>query len=1650
MAKVTYRIFVSSPGDLGPERRLVDDTVARLNASLQGMSLDVYLSENDLYFAHRGPQEGIPPTRDFDLVVCLLWKRMGTQLLPASFDAADGRKRTGTEFEFETAVDAARRNRTEGGMPRPAVLVYRKTETVRFNADRVDEELAQYRALQAFFERWVRDVNGHYLGYANEFETAQQFSLMFERHLRDWLMLQRQEVVWDVAQRGSPFRGLEVFDRAHEAIYFGRDQCILDARARLKRAASGGFAALWIVGASGSGKSSLLRAGLLPSIERSEGFTRSVVFKPSELGNSLIVGLAARVVQALPELAGGSFRDGEAFARVCVESPVSARTAVETALDDWAAAEAGRRALDRAPATRLIIAIDQAEELLTSRSPSERDQFVALLLALLEGTRAWAVFSFRSDFYAALQRDARLNPLKDRAAQFDLGAPTPVELALMISEPARAAGLVMDVDEEQRSLAVEIAADTGGADSLPMLEFALNALFEQAQSRGEQVLRVADYLNMGRAAGALSTAAERILAQSPVAAQQAFPRVLRELVDLNLQSDNRMPASRACEMAHFSGDADALHLIDALSRPETRLLSLFDLDGKAHCRVSHESLFDRWPRAKEQIQADARRLDARRRLEEDAALWQEAAPADKPQRLLENLPLEEALDLRQHWPLAPMLAEFIDCSQEASRRRERRRKIVSAVIAAAAVIAMWMAIYAQYQRVRAERSEAQATRTLEEAARRSFGLMEDALASDDPAVAYAHLAESLRFRDTPHARLAASYQLQQVAFVPHTSFPDTSLVRAAFSPDGSRVLLTGSRESNVWETHTGRRLLPPLPHEPLGSSRFSSDGSRIIGTNTKGVHVWDAGSGKPVGEWLLQDTERKSPLVRNPRVSDDGSIAMIATGADVAMFDLKNNRPLVRRANVSRRTIAPQLARDGSLVATSPSLETVRLLDATTLQPTGTQPVLPPGSRVVCLAFGPDGSLLIGLNPGRVTIWNPARRSLVEVEGSPPGCRRLVFSPDGEALAAVTSDALEIWRTHDGRRIDRIAQAVPAQSPRARATVEFSPDAMRLVVTHDNNDVHQWLRYPLREIGAPLRHGTKLISARYSPDGTSILSIADDGKSRLWDARNGSATELVVRHGDEVTSMSPSPDGHWLATAATDGTMQIWSLLDGRPSGLRLDLSRGRGTFVQFSPDSSRVLTIDGNGNASLWDRASGKPVGEPFAPGTTVAAYSADGSLIATSDEHGVVTLRNADDLRTVGEPIRHDGAVSRLAFGPGAKSLLVINSDRVALWDLPSRIRRGVIEHGEPTVGVELSPRGDRLVTFDADTLRLWRVADMRRIDDGITVDGTLQSVHFSPDGEHLLTTTDTGVIHLLTDSGVRQATFTAASASTGAVYDSAGARVAIATDDGIELLDAHTLARLGPPLTTRQVLPLTSIAFCPNDRCLLGLNEDASVLIWNLVPTIDAPADAVGETLAVLGGVRINASGRIEVFADSEQVRTYANEILNWNRPELSAVVSWHFAARGERTVSPFSTLTQRSRNRESLEHLLSATGDGDSEEAQRIAAEIYTTAPEHPLIPLAMVTSGLVSEHRPLLIRTGLSRLLATTDAELASRGAQLLQEIDEPAAALNVADHALALDAADARAAAVRAWAQSRQQADPAFTPTAATSAPAAPPPAAAR
>jgi len=259
-----YKVFLSSPKDVRPERDRTETVIARLNAEHPGAALfSLTRWENQPYLADRTFQDQILSPGAHDLVVFILWKRLGTDL-PSAYNRADGTARTGTEYEFEQARDAREKRADQ----LPDILVYRKTAQVTFNEETVDIERAQKKALDQFWERWFRSDTGHFIAGFQSFADAGDFEQQFERNLRVWLRRRRaREVVWDIVTQGSPYRGLAPYEEEQSGLFFGRDADMGRARARFIEAAIGhesgrrGTSFLLILGASGAGKSSFLRAG---------------------------------------------------------------------------------------------------------------------------------------------------------------------------------------------------------------------------------------------------------------------------------------------------------------------------------------------------------------------------------------------------------------------------------------------------------------------------------------------------------------------------------------------------------------------------------------------------------------------------------------------------------------------------------------------------------------------------------------------------------------------------------------------------------------------------------------------------------------------------------------------------------------------------------------------------------------------------------------------------------------------------------------------------------------------------------------------------------------------------------------------------------------------------------------------------------------------------------------------------------------------------------------------------------------------------------------------------------------------------------------------------------------------------------------------
>ncbi|WP_036182094.1 ATP-binding protein [Palleronia rufa] len=302
------RIFLSSPGDVAEERARAQRVAERLGGLIDGVEIEIFRWEVGRYYsAHTDFQSQIAPPDSFDLVVGIFWSRVGSPL-PEGFPTMEGGRPypSGTAFEVLRAME----HRRGEGAGRPDVLVYRKTAPVPLpvgDAGAREACAAALGALDDFMAEWFADPVAGFRAAFLPFEDPAGFEALFEENLRAWLVQNRRvgpERAWRIEERGSPFRGLLPFEAEHRDAFFGRRADIERARERLKDAAAEGCGFLLIEGASGSGKSSLARAGLLPRLSDITQGLRRAICAP---GTTPLDALAAALFDALPELSEGDF-----------------------------------------------------------------------------------------------------------------------------------------------------------------------------------------------------------------------------------------------------------------------------------------------------------------------------------------------------------------------------------------------------------------------------------------------------------------------------------------------------------------------------------------------------------------------------------------------------------------------------------------------------------------------------------------------------------------------------------------------------------------------------------------------------------------------------------------------------------------------------------------------------------------------------------------------------------------------------------------------------------------------------------------------------------------------------------------------------------------------------------------------------------------------------------------------------------------------------------------------------------------------------------------------------------------------------------------------------------------------------------------------
>jgi tetratricopeptide (TPR) repeat protein len=719
----TLRIFVSSPGDVAEERVLTRRVIERVSAVTSGWArLEPVFWEHEPLRASAGFQEQIVAPADCDIVVMILWSRLGTRL-PAQITRPDGsRYDSGTEFEFENAIES---HRTKG---LPDLLVYRKmarpVAPLDSRAELLDR-LRQKEALDAFLERWFRDDEGSFTAAFHPFERQTEFEELLETHLRKLVdarigddavaATQRtQRVEWTA---GSPFRGLEVFQGEHAPVFFGRTAATSDVLNALRKQDAEGRPFVLILGMSGCGKSSLVRAGVLPILTQPgviEGVAlwRTALLRPGDAGSDLFASLAASLTRegALPELAADGTGTDE-LARMLRESPEAAAPLIKGGLSQVAAELARDEGLERQPRVRLALLVDQLEEIFTAQGVTDEDRlrFVAALDALVRSRRVWVLATLRSDFYARCAELHPLRALKEGAGQYDLLPPTHAENGQMIRRPAQLAGLDFEENEQTGERLDDLLRDAASRnpEALPLLQFTLEELYKQRDETGR--LTLAAYGELGGVEGALAQRAESVFARLEPPIQETFPQVMSSLITVDVGETETVTRRRA-PLGSFPAGSPARKLVDAYV--ESRLL-VTDRDdrGGAVVSVAHEALIEHWPRLQNWLQHNRELLRVRGRIAAAAERW-EGESRSSGSLLASGKSLAEAEELlrARDVDLPETERQFVTASLARGRRARWLKRSAIAALFFLAVLAAGAAYVANDRRAEAvtarEESEA--------------------------------------------------------------------------------------------------------------------------------------------------------------------------------------------------------------------------------------------------------------------------------------------------------------------------------------------------------------------------------------------------------------------------------------------------------------------------------------------------------------------------------------------------------------------------------------------------------------------------------------------------------------------------------------------------------------------------------------------------------------------------------------------------------------------------------------------------------------------------------------------------------------------------------------------------------------------------------
>ncbi len=946
-----------------------------------------------------------------------------------------------------------------------------------------------------------------------------------------------------LSRPANPYRGLEAFREKDASLFFGRETIVEDLSGIVQKQPL-----VPVIGASGSGKSSLIFAGLIPNL-RDSGNWIIRDFRPKE---SPFYNLSLSLLPLL-------YKDKLEQLEKIKELPEKLR------LGKIGLTDIIHMIVQEYPQQKLLLFADQFEELFTANpDKSFQRRFLDILLEPFSAPSLpfKFLFTMRADFMSQALDHAPFARELDKYKPKILSSMNEDGLTAVIEKPAEKSGV-----KPQTGLTPRILDDLGNEPgNLPLLEFALTQLWEMQASR---TLTHEAYDRIGGVKNALARHADDVLKQFEPEQKKQLRQVFIQLVHPGQGTED---TRQVAFQDRFS--EEKLHLIRRMADERLVVTGRNGQDDRKTVEVVHEALIKNWKPLQEWMNEDREFLIWQNNLRQAIADWEKTGKDDGA--LLRGVRLadaEEKLAERKE-ELGPDEIDFIQAGinlrQKEIENQKRRKTITSAAVAIFVLVTSVLGIFGYVKSIEADKQKITAEKNAERASRKEKEANEKLIEAQHNLgyVFYEKSKRALEDEDFNRHRLYALYALAN--FDPARSVDEkTAAINNIINQPNCPIIFSSPDGSH----HT----------YSVNSVSFSPDGNLIASASEDAtIRLWNVKSGE-----LIRTLVGHTAFVNSVSFSPDGNfIASASNDNTIRLWDVKNGEQIRTLDGHTDNVNSVSFSPDGNLIASGAGKSvgettdnTIRLWDVKSGKQIRT--LVGHSYFVNSVSFSPDGNFIASSSWDQtIRLWNvKSGQQIRTLAGHSDGVNSVSFSPDGNLIASASVDeTIRLWDVKSGRQVRMLAGHTTSVN-----SVSFSPDGNFIASASTDNTIRLWDVKNGEQIRTIDGHTSSVNSVSFSPDGNFIASASDDNTIRLWDVKSGELIRTLDGHTDNVNSVSFSPDGNFIASASFDNTIRLWDV----KSGELIRTLVGHTSYVNsvsFSRDGKFIASASDDKTIRLWN----------------------------------------------------------------------------------------------------------------------------------------------------------------------------------------------------------------------------------------------------------------------------------------------------------------------------------------------------------------------------------------------------------------------------------------------------------------------------------